>query len=70
MKLEDCRHELPCNCGSPLDETLHVLVDLLRRQHLAAHDVAGALPWRSLTDSERSRWTFEARMAASEGPAT
>jgi hypothetical protein len=68
-----CRY--PCDCGSPAvaargerDQAVDVLADLLRRQHLAAHDVPGGLPWRSLTDSERERWLAEARAAAAQGP--
>jgi hypothetical protein len=39
---------------------LEMRADRLRRDHLAAHDVSNALPWRLLKASEQARWIGEA----------
>lgn len=37
------------------------LAEQLRSQHLAAHDVPNALPWRMLKGPERTQWLILAQ---------
>jgi hypothetical protein len=72
-----CRHELPCDCGSPATlartqytQALTVLADHLRRQHLTNQGVTSPLPWRHLNRPEHTQWLDRARIHAEEGPST
>jgi hypothetical protein len=60
-RLEDCDCRYPCDCGSPAEVAISVLAEHLRSEHLAAHDVPNALPWRQLQSSEKGHWILKAR---------
>jgi hypothetical protein len=71
MSTVPCSCSYPCDCGGPVlqaqlakaerDLAVDVLADHLRRQHLAAHDITGGLPWKALQTSEREPWLVRAR---------
>jgi hypothetical protein len=70
LRLLDAAAGAPTERAADPSELRAARADRLRREHLAAHDVAHPIEWAALQESEQARWLLEAdRDAGQEAPA-